>query len=77
MVEVVVLLLEHDGKIVERRMVRPQIARESGFLRRDREQEHVINRQDGPQEDRDADQQQFGFGRDGARAHFDNRFIMK
>jgi len=30
-----------------------------------------------PQKDRNADPQQLGFRRDGARVHFDNRFIMK
>ena len=75
--EVVVLLLQHDGKIVQRRMIRPQVAREGGILRRYGEQHHVIDRQNRPQEDRDADQQQLRLGRNSARIHFDNRFIMK
>jgi YD repeat-containing protein len=80
MVEVVMLLLEHDGEIVERRVVRPQIAGECRVFGRDREQHHVVDRRDRPQQHRNADQQQLGFGRDGAQrgqAHFDNRLIMK
>ncbi|MGY3031264.1 hypothetical protein ACVIIV_000434 [Bradyrhizobium sp. USDA 4354] len=81
----IMLLLEHDLEIVERRMVRPQLARERVLLRGDREQEHVIDRDHRPQEDGNADQQEPRFGRDFAprklsyagELHRDNRFIMK
>src|SRR5262249_47056641 len=76
-VEVVVLLLQHDGKIVQRRVIRPEIAREGGILRRDGEQYHVIDWQNRPQKDRNANQQQLTPRRDSAGIHFDNRFIMK
>ncbi|MGY3652219.1 hypothetical protein ACVWW2_007510 [Bradyrhizobium sp. LM4.3] len=60
----VMLLLEHDFEVVQRRMIRPQFARERVLLRRDREQEHVIDRYHRPQEDGNADQEQPRFGRD-------------
>ena len=79
-VEKVVLLLEHDLEIAEGRMARPELAREGRVLGRNREQEHVIDRNQGPQQDRDADQQQGRFGADAAHelgaGHFDSRFIM-
>ena len=63
-------------------MVRPELAREGRFLRRDGEQEQVIDRQHRPDEDRDADQQQLRLGRAVLRRqlssrHLDSRFIMK
>jgi hypothetical protein len=61
-------------------MRRPELSGERIFLRRDREQEHVIDRQHGPDEHRNADQQQACLGRDiaqGGKLHRDNRFIMK
>ncbi|MGY4425327.1 hypothetical protein ACVWY2_007776 [Bradyrhizobium sp. JR6.1] len=75
----VMLLVEHDREIMQRRMRRPQLAGERVLLRRDREYEHVVDRDHGPDEDRDADQQQLGFGADfaeGGQLHRDNRFIM-
>ena len=62
-------------------MGRPELAREGRVLGRNREQEHVVDRNQGPQQDRDADQQQGRFGADAAHelgaGHFDSRFIMK
>ena len=52
----IVLLIKHDLEIVQGRVRRPQLAREGVFLGRDREQEHVIDRQHGPDEHGNADQ---------------------
>ena len=74
------LLVKHDMEIVQRRMGGPEFAGERVFLRRDREQEHVIDRQHGPDEHGNADQQQPRLGADfaqGGELHRDNRFIMK
>ena len=78
------LLVKHDVEIMQRRMIGPEFAGESVFLRRDREQEHVIDRQHGPDEHGNADQQQPRFGADVApgmnvsgQLHRDSRFIMK
>ncbi len=74
------LLVKDDREIMQRRMIRPELARERVLLRRDREQEHVIDRQHGPDEDGDADQQQARLGADvakGRELHRDSRFIMK
>ena len=74
------LLVEHDVEIVQRRMIGPQLARERVFLRRDREQEHVVDRHHGPDEHGNADQQQARLGADfleRGQLHRDNRFIMK
>ena len=74
------LLAEHDLEIVQGRMIRPDLARERVLLRRDREQEHVVDRDHGPEEDRDADQQElrlFAGLAERREFHRDNRFIMK
>jgi hypothetical protein len=74
------LLVEHDLEIVQRRMRGPELSGERVLLRRDREQEHVVDRHHGPDEDGDADQQQLRFRSDfseGRQLHRDNRFIMK
>src|SRR4029450_13235614 len=74
------VLVEQYAEIVQRRMCRPQLARERVLLRRDREQEHVVDRHHGPDEHGNADQEQFCFGADFAECwqlHRDNRFIMK
>ena len=55
------LLAEHALEIRERRVVGPELAAERGLLRRDREQEQVVDRQHRPQQHRDADEQQLGF----------------
>ncbi len=74
------LLFEHDLEIVQGRMIRPQLAGERVLLRRDREQEHVVDRHHGPDEHGNADQEQprlgAGFAERG-QPHRDNRFIMK
>jgi hypothetical protein len=75
-----VFLVEHDVEIVQRRMRGPQFAGECILLRRDREQEHVVDRHHGPDEHGDADQQQLRFGADfseGGQFHRESRFIMK
>jgi hypothetical protein len=80
MIELTVILSEHDGEIVERRVLRPQIAFEGGLLGRHREQHHVVDRRERPQQHGNADQQELGFGGDSAerrQLHFDIRFIMK
>src|SRR5216684_495621 len=79
MAEVIMLLAENHREIVQGGMVGPQIAGEGGILGRDREQGQMIDRQHGPQQQRNADQQQLGLGCDAAERefHFDSRFIMK
>src|SRR6266478_8102755 len=80
MIEEIVFLGEDDLEIAQRRMIGPQLAGESRILRRDGEQEKMVERQHRPQEDGNADQQQLGFRRDVAQRgyrHFDNRFIMR
>ena len=74
------LLVEHDVEIMQRRMIRPELAGERILLRRDREQEHVVDRHHGPDQHGNADQQQARFNADFAECwqlHRDNRFIMK
>ena len=74
------LLLENDFEIMQRRMIRPELAGERRLLRRDREQEKVIDRQHRPQQDGNADQQQLRLrarAAPGRMFHFDKRFIMK
>ena len=65
MAQKVVLLPEHDLEIAQGRVVRPELARECVLLRRDREQHHVVDRQEGPGEDRDADEEELRVGRYG------------
>src|ERR1700680_243018 len=80
MVQVVVLLFEHHLEVMQRGIVRPQFAGERRFLRRDREQEQMVERQQRPDKHWNADQQQLSLGADGAERrqfHFANRFIMK
>jgi hypothetical protein len=80
MVQVIVLLAEHDAEVVQGRMVGPELAGECGFLGRNREQEQVIDRQQGPDQHRNADQQEPRLGADLAcrrEPHRDSRFIMK
>src|SRR5256885_5034019 len=56
------VLLAHDGaEVPERRLVGPQRAGERRVLRRDREQEDVVDRQQGPQKNRDRQQEQDRF----------------
>ena len=78
------VLVQHDLEIAERRVLRPEIAGESGVARRDREQEQVVYRQQGPYQDRDADEQKLRLARDlgygtahGLSCHLDRRLIMK
>jgi hypothetical protein len=70
-----VLLAEHDLEVAKRRMVRPQLAGERVLLRRDREQEQVVDRQQRPDRDGNADQKQLRLGDD--FLHRERRFIMK
>ena len=80
-IEEVVLLGEHDLEIAQGRLGWPELAREGRVLRRNREQEHVVDRDQGPQQDRDADQQQPRLEADAAQdlawVHRESRFIMK
>src|ERR1700731_2928529 len=79
------LLIKYNLEIVQRRMRGPQFSGKRILLRRDREQEHVIDRQHGPDEDGNADQQQARLGTDiaqggqrqGRKLHRDSLFIMK
>src|ERR1700731_1167840 len=74
------LLIKYNLEIVQRRMRGPQFSGKRIFLRRDREQEHVIDRQHGPDEHGNADQQKPCLGTDiaqGRELHRDSRFIMK
>jgi hypothetical protein len=74
------LLVEYDAEIIQCRMRGPEFSCERVLLRRDREQEHVVDRHHGPDEHGDADQEQLCFGADFAECwqlHRDNRFIMK
>src|SRR5262245_45389504 len=80
MVQVIVLLPEHDAKIAQRRMVRPELAGEGGFLRGDREKKKMIDRQHGPYQHRNADQQKLRLSGDLSsrrEPHRESRFIMK
>ena len=58
------LLAEHDLEVVQRRMVRPQLPAHRLILRRDREQDQVVDRQHRPDQQGDADQQQLRLGGD-------------
>ena len=71
------LLPEDDAEVSQGRMIGPQLARETLVLGRQREQEHVVDRQQRPDDDRYADQQQLGLVDDDAALHRDSRFIMK
>ena len=73
------LLLENDFEIMQRRMIRPELAGERRLLRRDREQEKVIDRQHRPQQDGNADQEQLRFRAylPPGESHLERRFIMK
>ena len=82
MIQEVVLLQEYELEILQRRILRPQAPREAAVLARNREQEHVINRHEGPQQDRNADQDQGRFIEPLARVHLssgppDRRLTMK
>jgi hypothetical protein len=69
----VMLLVEHDPKIIQRRMIRPQLAGKRILLRRDREQEHVIDRDQRPDQHGNADQQQPRFGADFTEGWYSHR----
>jgi len=77
MVQVEVISLEHDFKVLQRGVLRPEEARGCGVAWRNRKQHHVINGEQSPKQHRDADQQQLGFGGYIFQAHFDSLFIMK
>src|SRR6218665_873913 len=73
-------LKEEDVKVVQRGVLGPQMARGGGILGRNRKQHHVIDRDQRPQQHRDADQQQSGLGHcgpEGPAFHFESLFIMK
>jgi len=78
--EKVVLLAEHDLEVAQRRVVRPDRAREGGLLRRDGEHEQVVDRQQRPDQDGDADQEEprlVGDAAERRHGHRESRFIMK
>src|SRR6516162_147330 len=78
MAEIIMLLAEHDGKVVQGRTRRPEIAGKRRILGRDGEQEQMVDREHRPYYERDADQQQLGFRSNRAERrelHRDSRFI--
>jgi hypothetical protein len=76
-VQIEVLLLKNHLEVLQRGVLRPEAPRGGLVALGDREQEHVINGNNGPQQHRDADQQQLGFGGDILELHLLSRFIMK
>ena len=71
------LPLEHDLEVLQGGVCRPQGAGGGGIAGRDREQDHVIDGEQSPNQHRDTNQQQLGFGCNFFDTHFDSLFIMK
>ena len=71
------LTVKHDVKVLQRRVFRPQSATGGGVFGGHRKQDHVVDGQQRPNRQWNADQQQLGFGGNFFQAHLDSLFIMK
>ena len=79
-VQIKMLLSKDELEVAQGGIFRPQPAGCRLVSCRDRKQKHVVDRNHGPQKNRDADQQQLRLGCNGLQhgtAHLDNLFIMK
>ena len=69
-------LAEHGIEVLQRRVLRPQAPRGGRVAFRNGEQEQVVQRNQRPQQHRDAHQQQLGLGRNAIALHLDSLFII-